>query len=167
MKNLIKRYIPTEDYIKNHPQLKFLSKYFRHRELWHMTEKSISHALFIGLFAAVIPIPGQMLLAVILGVLFRANLLLAVALVWISNPLTMGPIGLAAYYLGRGVLHTPPISFSNLAMFLKDIHLIWEPFLLGSLLLGLSLGLIGYLVSRILWRFLVPLDSDKNADKKK
>jgi uncharacterized protein (DUF2062 family) len=163
MKNLIKRYIPTEDYIKKHPRLKFLSKYFHHQELWQLTEKSISHALLVGLFSAAIPIPGQMILAIILGLFFRANLLFAAALVWISNPFTMGPIALVAYYLGRSILHTPPISFSSLPIFFKNIHLIWQPFLFGSLVLGVILGSLGYLISRILWRFLAsPPSSDKN-----
>ncbi len=152
MKNLIKRYIPTEEYIKQHPRLKFLAKYFHHAELWHLTEKSLARAFFVGLFAAVIPIPGQMILAVMLGIFFRANLLFAVALVWISNPFTMGPIGLAAYYLGRCILHTPPIHFYNFTLFFKNLHLIWQPFLLGSFLLGLILGALGYVISRILWK---------------
>jgi uncharacterized protein len=156
MFNPIKRYLPTEDYIKKHPRLKFLEKYLHHKDFWHLNEKSVAHALLVGLFVTVIPIPGQMILAVLLGIPLRANLLLAVALVWLSNPLTMGPIAFVAYCLGRVVLQLPMIPVTSLDAFLKNIHLIWEPFLVGSLLLGLILGAVGYLLSRliakVLWR---------------
>ena len=156
MINLIRRYLPTEEDIKKNPRLKFFAKYLHHQDLWSLNERSIAHALLVGLFVAVIPVPGQMILAVALGIPLRANLLLAVGLVWLSNPFTMGPIAFVAYYLGRCVLEIPPVSFDDFHNFLKNLHLIWEPFLVGSFLLGLILGLTGYLMARllakVLWR---------------
>ena len=117
-----------------------------------MHEKSVAHAMLVGLFCAVLPIPGQMILSVLLGIPLRANLLLAVALVWISNPLTMGPIAFSAYWIGRFLLKTKTIPFNNVHVFLKNVHLIWEPFLVGSLVLGLILGSLGYVLTRICWK---------------
>jgi uncharacterized protein (DUF2062 family) len=152
MKNLIKRHIPTRDYIKEHPQLRFLSKYIHHPDFWHMNEKSISHALLVGLFCAALPIPGQMILSVLLGIPLRANLLLCVALVWISNPFTMALIAFAAYWLGRLILDSDPIPFHNVHYFFSHLDLIWAPFLFGSVVLGLLCGGLGYALTRIFWR---------------
>jgi uncharacterized protein (DUF2062 family) len=152
MKNLIKRNIPTKDYIKEHPQLRFLSKYIHHADFWHMNEKSVANALLVGLFCAALPIPGQMILAIVLGIPFRANLLLCVSLALVSNPFTMAPIAFASYSLGRLILDSEPISFQSVHYFFTHLDLIWMPFLLGSVMLGLISGGIGYALTRIFWR---------------
>jgi uncharacterized protein (DUF2062 family) len=46
----------------------------------------------VGLFCAFIPVPFQMLLAAPSAIIFSANLPVSIALVWITNPITMPPI---------------------------------------------------------------------------
>ena len=46
----------------------------------------------IGLFVAMLPIPGHTPLALILGLLLRANLPVALLVIWIANPLTYAPV---------------------------------------------------------------------------
>ena len=62
---------------------------------------SIKPALFWGLIVSFAPLVGiQMLVVFFLALFLRANLPLIVALQWISNPLTMGPIYFADYKIG-------------------------------------------------------------------
>jgi uncharacterized protein (DUF2062 family) len=78
--------------IKGHKNLSFLGEKLHDPNLWHLNRRSVSAAFAIGLFAAWIPTPGQMVIAAIIALYFRANLPISVALVWITNPLTMPPM---------------------------------------------------------------------------
>ena len=65
----------------------------------------------IGLFVTLLPLIGfQMMLSVFLAWLFRANKLVGVPLVWISNPLTIIPIYYPSYWLGCKLLGTPVVN---------------------------------------------------------
>ena len=58
------------------------------RELWHPCRDTVSTGLAIGLFVSMLPIIGQMFLAAIGAVRFRANVPIAIAACWVSNPAT-------------------------------------------------------------------------------
>jgi Uncharacterized protein conserved in bacteria len=76
-------------------------------ELWHLTRRSVSTAIGVGLFLAMLPMPGQMPVAVILALRYRFNLPVALAAVFVTNPLTMAAIYLFAYEVGAFLLQTP------------------------------------------------------------
>ncbi|MEP5568075.1 MAG: DUF2062 domain-containing protein [Halioglobus sp.] len=126
--------------------------------LWHINRYSASMAFFVGLFVAFMPIPGQMVAAALLALLFRCNLPLSVGLVWITNPVTMPAIFYIAYKLGAMVVDVPmqethfELSYHWLT---HSLSAIWKPFLLGCLLCGLFFGSLGYFVINVLWRLRV------------
>lgn len=78
------------------------------------TPQRIARGVAIGLWVAFTPLLGfHMLIALALAALFRANKVLAVLLVWVSNPMTLIPIHLPAYLVGRffvGRLHAPALT---------------------------------------------------------
>lgn len=123
--------------------------------LWHLNRYSVAWGVSIGLFMAFVPLPFQMLLAAAAAILISANLPIAVAVVWISNPITIAPLFYAAYKLGAWLLNETPqriqfeMSFNWLLTRLGDI---WEPFLLGCLILGVASGLAGQIAVRTIWR---------------
>jgi uncharacterized protein (DUF2062 family) len=104
---------------------------------------------------AYVPVPWQMLLAAIAAAVIGCNLPIAVALVWISNPITMPPMFYAAYKLGAWVLSIEPralkfeLSFDWL---LGELGAVWQPFLLGCFLTGLTLAIVGHIAVRVIWR---------------
>lgn len=146
MKKLLKRYSPNSDELKNHKYLSWFGKYLNNASLWNFNRKSISKAFAVGLFCAFIPVPFQMLLAAPSAIIFSANLPVAVALVWITNPLTIPPIFYACYKLGAWILGVG--IKQNFVMSLEYVwqvfDVIWQPFLLGCLIVSVMSSVIGY-----------------------
>jgi uncharacterized protein (DUF2062 family) len=126
--------------------------------LFHINRASISASLFIGLFCAFLPIPGQTIVAAALALLFRTNLPVAMALIWVSNPLTFPPIFLFSYRVGIWLLDqtVTPINIElSWDWAVAQGSAIWLPLLTGSLFCGLVSGAIGYAVIHRLWRWKV------------
>lgn len=99
-----------------------------------------------------------MLIAAALAIMIRVNLVLAVAAVWITNPITMPPIYYFCYQLGAWLLgqRAPNLPFEpSLQWFWQELNWIWQPFLLGSLVCGIVASLTGYVSVQLLWRLYV------------
>ena len=109
----------------------------------------------VGLLMAFVPVPFQMVLAAAGAVTVRCNLPVAVGMVWITNPLTMGPIFYGSYVVGTAILDVPAkdiefeISFEWLGTQLASI---WEPFLLGCAVSGIVCAFLGATIVQIAWR---------------
>lgn len=142
--------MPSHELIKGHKNLQFLGDKLHDPNLWHLHRQSVATAFAVGLFCAWIPTPGQMALAAIGAFYFRANLPVAVALVWITNPITMPPLFYFAYLVGLSVLNLPAAAFSLDAVLSGDILL---PFLTGCLLIGIVCATVGYFGIDYFWRY--------------
>lgn len=155
-KKLIKRLMPDHQKIRNHPHLTRIFGTLLHDPgLWHLNRRSASGAFAVGLFCAFIPLPAQMILAAAMALLFRVNLPLSVALVWLTNPVTIPPMFYGTYKVGAWLLNTPEHHFEfqlELEWLLNETGAIWEPLLLGSLLVGSLAAALGYFGIRGLWR---------------
>ncbi len=154
-KDFIKKYLPDPDSIRNNKSLKFLGPLANEPNLWHLNRHSVTKAFAIGLFWASIPMPFQMVAAAICAVRFNANLPLSVALVWISNPVTMPPIFYAEYLLGAWLLDMPasPFEYELTFAWLKDkLYEIGIPMYFGSLVLGAFLSISGYFTINAIWK---------------
>lgn len=130
----------------------------RDPNLFHINRFSIASSFFIGLFCAFLPVPGQMLIAALLALLFRTNLPVAISLIWISNPLTIAPMFLFAYGVGVTLLGHPETHFTielSWDWAMAQGSAIWLPLLTGSLICGLISGILGYLTILFLWRWKV------------
>jgi uncharacterized protein (DUF2062 family) len=154
MKKLLKRYTPNPNEIKTNPSLAWLNKYLSNPSLWNFNRKSISKAFAVGLFCAFVPVPFQMLLAAPAAVIFSANLPVSIALVWITNPITMPPIFYGCYKLGAWVLGVSIeqdfiMSFEYVW---QVFDLIWQPFLLGCLIVSMLSSVLGYFSIQLLYR---------------
>ncbi len=126
--------------------------------LWHMNRRSVAGACALGLFSAFIPIPFQMLLAGGLAIIFRCNLPIAVALVWVTNPITMPPLFFLAYKVGTWLtdVHLGPFDFElSLNWMFTELHDRWRPFLAGCLFMGSLSAVLGYIAARVIWRIYV------------
>lgn len=72
---------------------------------------SISLGVALGLWIAFTPTIGiQMIMALIICTIFRANILIAIAMCWISNPVTMVPFYYTYYRVGLVVANERPMT---------------------------------------------------------
>ena len=154
-KHFIKKITPDHNTIRNHKHMRIFGDFLHDPNLWHMNRRSVSGAFATGLFWAMIPIPLQMVAAAASAILFRVNLPISVALVWITNPLTMPPIFYLNYLVGAWILDTPDLESEfevSMEWLSESMHQIWQPLYLGSLITGLILAIVGFIGLRLLWR---------------
>src|SRR5690625_7959433 len=76
----LQRLLPDPSRFAGHRSLRLLRGRLHDPNLWYLTRHSVSTAVFIGLFIALIPMPLQMLTAALLALWWRANLAISVAL---------------------------------------------------------------------------------------
>lgn len=166
----LKSRLPTPEQILQSRTLKLFAPHLADPRLWHFNRHSLNKAVYIGVLCAFFPLPGQMPLALIGALMFRANVPMALALTWITNPFTTLPIFYAAYYLGALILDAPMISLRMIARMIADFSS-WvfsdgaNPFItyqgsfslsafcLGLVLMAIVTSIICGIAFKILWRY--------------
>lgn len=157
-RRFLQRHLPRPDTLKQHRSLRFMAHLIADPALWALSRRSVSNAFAIGLFSALLPIPFQMVIAALAARLARCNLPLSVALVWITNPLTMPIIYYANYRIGAWLLQTPALRAPdqiNIEWLRIEVMEILPSLVLGSLVSAIALAALGYLLIRLLWRWQV------------
>jgi uncharacterized protein (DUF2062 family) len=129
------------------------------RGCWHFKRTSVIRAFSLGLLIAFVPptpfLPLHLTLCVVLGVMFRLNIPVLFATVFLSNPLTWFPQVAGSLWVGAKLmdLNLMPVlhdlSHRNLRAQLGQL---WEPLLLGALVLGLTAAALGYMLAEGVWR---------------
>ena len=125
------------------------------RNLWGIRRRTVVPAFAIGLFIAFVPLPGHTLMAVLLAMAFRVNIPVAILATLICNPLTLGPMFYLAYIVGFNLLGMEPQPFEfelSIAWVREGFVDSWQPLVVGSLLLGSTISLLGYVGLNLLWR---------------
>ena len=157
IKNVIKRLFPKLDTVKEERILKIFGPAVLQPNLWHINKKSVSRGFAIGAFCAFLPIPGQMIVASFLAITFAGNLPISVILTWISNPFTYTPIFYFSYKLGKIFINNESsfeLKNEELNLMSNIMH-IWEPLLVGSIIVAIIGSLISYVLIRLYWRYYV------------
>jgi len=101
-----------------------------------------------------LPPLGQLLIAAAGAIAFRVNLPISVALVWITNPVTIPPMYYFAYLAGSWLLGTPVQTFC------VEYWLEWRnwldilaPLTVGGLVCGAVCSALDYLAVQAVWRW--------------
>jgi uncharacterized protein (DUF2062 family) len=160
-KKKLKSYIPSPEKIAEIKSLQFLGHLLQEPNLWHFNRHSVAKAFLVGLFCSMIPIPFQMVLSAFIAVRVNCNLPISIALVWISNPITMPPIFYFNYLVGTWILRKPPIHYDMNYSFdwiMSKLVEIGIPLYFGSVIVGLVLGAIAYFSIHFLWKRKVKKD---------
>lgn len=150
--------MPKPETLREHKYLRMFGTLLHKPNLWALNRKSAPGAFAVGLFVAWIPMPFQMVVAAGFAIIFNVNLPVAVALVWITNPLTMPIMFYGAYLLGAKILGHKAQAFqfeASWAWIEASVSTIGPPFLVGCLALGIISALVGFIVIKSMWRYSV------------
>lgn len=101
MRNFFRKFLPDRETLKNQRWIKPFRNWLYLSNLWHLHRRSVAGGVAIGLFCGLIPCPLQMICAALLAALFRVNLPVAIFTTLYTNPLTIVPLYLLAYRLGK------------------------------------------------------------------
>lgn len=125
-----------------------------HPVYFSINRRSITGAVALGLFIAMVPLPIHTLLTLLIGLVLRVNLPVAIVVIWVANPLTYAPILYGEYRLGAWLMGLPVQSFNldqswtELAQALVQV---WQPLWLGALVGGVVLAALGYGLTNTAW----------------
>lgn len=164
MRQYLKKYLPDHDTIRRNPWLRPFASSLLHPRLWHLNRRSAAGAVAAGLFCGLIPGPLQMIGAAACALAFRINLPLALLVTLYTNPVTIVPLYLIAYQLGRvligehnGFLAPPEFSIANFVGWTEAMQgwmlAVAKPLGLGLILLAAGLAVLGYFATKAAWRF--------------
>lgn len=154
----LRRLLPTHQQVRETGWLRRLGRRLHDPNLWHLNRRSVSWGAAIGIFFSFFPFFGQSLLAALLAIYLRVNLPLSLVFVWITNPITAAPLFYFAYLVGTRLLGRPmrPLGDeTSLRLIIEQIGAIWQPLLLGCLVVGLLGAAAGFFIIRLLWRWYV------------
>ena len=164
-RKFLNRYLPDQETIHRKLHGKWYMRPFdflwHEPAMWHITRRGSCRAIALGAFIACVPIPGtHMILAVLGAIYFRINLPVALVAVWISNPLTYGPMLYMDFQLGTWAMHLSHLEKLVMEPATKQWHVAalshaWPAFqavLVGSVMEGLVFALVGYFAFDLAWR---------------
>lgn len=154
-RKFLKRYLPDHKTLREQWYLRPFRALLHDPALLYPNRRTATRALALGLFWACVPVPLQMIPAAIMALWMRVNLPIAIASVWVSNPLTMGPLFYAEYRLGAWLLGIGRGEFQfelSLEWLMEGMLKIWQPLLLGTLIIGTALAIVGYVILNFIWK---------------
>jgi uncharacterized protein (DUF2062 family) len=163
-RRFLRKFLPSHESIRQNRHIARFGTLLRHPNLWHLNRHSVAGGIAIGLFAGLVPGPFQMLTAAILAVPLRVNLPVALVTTLYTNPLTIGPLYVIAYWIGTlfvpgesaQLSHPPGLEWSNFGAWLRAF-LDWavslgKPLAVGLLALAIGLAVAGYVLVQVAWR---------------
>ena len=157
MKRFFQRYLPDHQKLRTHKNLRFLGDLLaRPSPVAFWSSLYRARIWRLGAFCAFVPIPWQMLLAAVTAAWLRFNLPVAVAMVWITNPLTLPPIAFVNYHFGAWLLGRPPEPWAfepSLDWLLQKAGEMGLPLLVGSMATAVVAGTLTFCIAHLLWRW--------------
>lgn len=154
--------MPTREEMAGNRFLAPIAHRFLTPELWRFTRRSVPRGVALGLFAAFIVPLGQIFLAAFLALPARANVPLAALVTFVTNPFTFPFWAVVANKTGRLTLNIDAavggIAGNQLAQdrgMLANFFEVAGVTAFGFVVLALVSAALGYLVSGVLWRFMV------------
>lgn len=153
-KRFFRSIAPQRKHIVSHKALNWLNDHLNDPLIWRFNRHNIARAVRLGILIGFIPLPlVQMLLAAWGSLRFRTNLPVTVVSVWITNPITLGPLLLWSHFLGSLLIPGAQVGldFTSQEAFWASANDVWPPMLLGWLITAAFLSTLGYYVIKWVW----------------
>ena len=165
IKRLLKKYLPRQDSLLKESHHPFVRKYLLQPQFWHLNRRCLAKGTAVGLLIAFLPLPLQMLVAILLATLVGGNIPIAVMMTWVTNPFTFVPINLFIFKVGEWVLHEDAaapliqefnwndLKWSTLpSTFAHWLVSLGKPFLAGLPIVAVVTSLLGFITVHVFWR---------------
>ena len=157
------RYMPKREEMAKSKYLAPIAHRFLTPELWRFTRRSVPRGVALGLFSAFILPVGQIFLAAFLALPARANVPLAAAVTFVTNPFTIAFWAVIANRVGNFMLQfdaaTAQVASakanSSWWVYFVDFFELAGVTVVGFVVLAIISAAIGYLVSGAIWRLIV------------
>lgn len=137
--------------------------------LWGIRRKTVVPAFSLGLFVAFMPFPLHFVIAALAALVLRVNIPVAAVTTFVMNPLTVGPLFYFAYRVGAFLLSLEPGPFSfepSIDWLTHTFSSVWQPLLLGCVLVGALASLAGFILLDLLWRYSIHDYKSKKRSKR-
>jgi uncharacterized protein (DUF2062 family) len=100
-----RRNLPTRESMEQNRLLRPVAHRVLAPELWRFTRRSVPRGVALGMITGILCPVAQIPLSAVLALPVRANVPTAALTTLITNPLTTPPLWVAAYWIGRWILH--------------------------------------------------------------
>lgn len=168
MRNRVARWIraqaPSRESLERHRFIAPVAHRVLAPELWRFTRRSVPRGVALGLLVGIfLMIPGiQIAGAAVLALPFRANIPVAAAMTFLSNPATTPFILWASVYVGNVMLGRTADLSSMMALIHEHAGIyqwcVWlvseaaPALLFGLAFISLGVAAIGYFLADWMWR---------------
>jgi hypothetical protein len=158
-----RKYLPSHDAVRANRLVARFGRFLHHPNLWHLNRHSVSGGVAVGLLCGLIPGPLQMLGAALIAIPCRVNLPVALITTLYTNPFTIVPLYLVAYWIGSllvgagGTMTEPPaFSWSQIGDSIRALVdwslALGKPLAVGLVTLALGLAALGWAAVQVGWR---------------
>lgn len=170
MKNYFSKILPSREKIENSRVLRPVAHLLGDPRIWHFNRRTIARGIAIGFFFGSLPIIGQMLLAAMMAIVLRVNMPIAVVSTFISNPVTMPFFYTANYYFGAWLMDKPAVDLGKMSWSPEALLSlggeILVPLYFGSVVVGVILSFVSFIVLRIWWRIHIVISHRARREKR-
>lgn len=163
MTDRLGRTMPSREAMAQNKYLAPIGHRFLNPELWRFTRRSVPRGVALGLFAAFIIPVGQIFLAAFLAWPARANVPLAAAVTFVTNPFTIAFWAVVANRVGNFILQIDSTAAemvmahadSTWWVYIVDLFQVAGVTVVGFFVLAVVTSSIGYLAASGIWRVIV------------
>ncbi len=170
MKKRLQKIMPEKETLEKHSALRPVAHLLVNPKIWHFNRRAITAGISIGLFFGSLPIVGQMLLSAIMAIALRVNMPIAVVSTFISNPFTMPFLYTANYYFGAWLMGREAVKLDDMDWTLDSLLQlggdILVPLFFGSIVVGVILSGVSFIVIRLWWRLYVVISHRQRKNKR-
>jgi uncharacterized protein (DUF2062 family) len=154
-RRLMRKFAPNPETLRKQWFFRIFGEHLADVQIWSTSRRAITRAAGVGIAICFLPLPIHTLLAVVVAVIWRLNLPVLVAAIYVNNPLTIVPIFYGAYRVGSALVGQPETQFAfelSWSWLQNGLGPVWKPFLVGCLVCAAVLGYGTYLILEFAWR---------------